>query len=418
MSKFLKIIVNLVIVVAIAVAAALLIPPFAGVHTVMSDNTETDTNLPIGSVAYGTSADASELEAGDRIIYSEGSRDYIYEITDIDQDTHRYTVKDVYDNNSDTETVTIRSSIPKVVLVLPLIGYAAIALQTTVGLIVAGAAIVVLIILFILSEILRKDRKGWSEEDEAEEESEPEMETETLEEPEDQTEELDKEETEEDESAAEPEEEEVSEEEDPSYQSEETEDTEGSDPLEGSEDDDYDQAIMEAMYSAAKERAQVSEPEQVPDATIILPDVQEMEESSLGVQEDMVIRDSYGPETEVLASESEAAEEDENISADDEKTEAAEEPAEDTEETPDTTEIEESAGEEEESEEADREEESEILEEIPEPEEEEEVVNPEAVLGSPTVEELLEKAREAGDEPEIKEDKDNQVTLLDYSKIL
>ena len=51
MSKFLKIIVNLVIVVAIVIAAALLIPPFAGVYTVMNDNTETDTNLPIGSVA-------------------------------------------------------------------------------------------------------------------------------------------------------------------------------------------------------------------------------------------------------------------------------------------------------------------------------------------------------------------------------
>ena len=56
--------------------------------------------------------------------------------------------------------------------------------------------------------------------------------------------------------------------------------------------------------------------------------------------------------------------------------------------------------------------------EIPEPEDEEEVINPEAVLGSPTVEELLEKAREAGGEPEIIEDKENQVTLLDYSKIL
>ena len=159
MSKFLKVIVNLVIIAAIVVAAALLIPPFAGVYTVMNDNTETDTNLPVGSVAYGTSASASELEVGDRIIYSEGSRDYIYEITDIDSDGHSYTVNDVYDNNSDTETVTIRSSVPRVILVLPFIGYAAIALQTTEGLIVAGAIIVVLIILFILSEGLRKDRK-------------------------------------------------------------------------------------------------------------------------------------------------------------------------------------------------------------------------------------------------------------------
>ena len=113
MSKFLKVIVNLVIIAAIVVAAALLIPPFAGVYTVMNDNTETDTNLPVGSVAYGTSASASELEVGDRIIYSEGSRDYIYEITDIDSDGHSYTVNDVYDNNSDTETVTIRSSVPE-----------------------------------------------------------------------------------------------------------------------------------------------------------------------------------------------------------------------------------------------------------------------------------------------------------------
>ena len=299
MSKFLKVIVNLVIIAAIVVAAALLIPPFAGVYTVMNDNTETDTNLPVGSVAYGTSASASELEVGDRIIYSEGSRDYIYEITDIDSDGHSYTVNDVYDNNSDTETVTIRSSVPRVILVLPFIGYAAIALQTTEGLIVAGAIIVVLIILFILSEVLRKDRK-----EEDEEEDEPEMQAEALEESEDQTEELTIGDPEEEEQAVNPEEEEVaSEAEESSYQAEEQEDTESGSSGDASEDDDYDQAIMEAVYSAAEESIQVSEPEQVPDATIIMPDIQEKEESFLEEQEDLIMEDSYGPETEVLETE-------------------------------------------------------------------------------------------------------------------
>lgn len=376
MSKFLKVIVNLVIIAAIVVAAALLIPPFAGVYTVMNDNTETDTNLPVGSVAYGTSASASELEVGDRIIYSEGSRDYIYEITDIDSDGHSYTVNDVYDNNSDTETVTIRSSVPRVILVLPFIGYAAIALQTTEGLIVAGAIIVVLIILFILSEVLRKDRK-----EEDEEEDEPEMQAEALEESEDQTEEL---------AIGDPEEEEVaSEAEESSYQAEEQEDTESGSSGDASEDDDYDQAIMEAVYSAAEESIRVSEPEQVPDATIIMPDIQEKEESFLEEQEDLIMEDSYGPETEVLETELDVEE---------------------LEESPPETE---NAGHVEEILEN-----SETPVEIPEPEDEEEVINPEAVLGSPTVEELLEKAREAGDEPEIIEDKENQVTLLDYSKIL
>lgn len=390
MSKFLKVIVNLVIIAAIVVAAALLIPPFAGVYTVMNDNTETDTNLPVGSVAYGTSASASELEVGDRIIYSEGSRDYIYEITDIDSDGHSYTVNDVYDNNSDTETVTIRSSVPRVILVLPFIGYAAIALQTTEGLIVAGAIIVVLIILFILSEVLRKDRK---------EEDEPEMQAEALEESEDQTEEL---------AIGDPEEEEVaSEAEESSYQAEEQEDTESGSSGDASEDDDYDQAIMEAVYSAAEESIQVSGPEQVPDATIIMPDIQEKEESFLEEQEDLIMEDSYGPETEVLETELDVEE---------------------LEESPPETEnaghVEEILDPEDTKAETDEEDPEDILEnsetpvEIPEPEDEEEVINPEAVLGSPTVEELLEKAREAGDEPEIIEDKENQVTLLDYSKIL
>lgn len=394
MSKFLKVIVNLVIIAAIVVAAALLIPPFAGVYTVMNDNTETDTNLPVGSVAYGTSASASELEVGDRIIYSEGSRDYIYEITDIDSDGHSYTVNDVYDNNSDTETVTIRSSVPRVILVLPFIGYAAIALQTTEGLIVAGAIIVVLIILFILSEVLRKDRK-----EEDEEEDEPEMQAEALEESEDQTEEL---------TIGDPEEEEVaSEAEESSYQAEEQEDTESGSSGDASEDDDYDQAIMEAVYSAAEESIQVSGPEQVPDATIIMPDIQEKEESFLEEQEDLIMEDSYGPETEVLETELDVEE---------------------LEESPPETEnaghVEEILDPEDTKAEADEEDPEDILEnsetpvEIPELEDEEEVINPEAVLGSPTVEELLEKAREAGDEPEIIEDKENQVTLLDYSKIL
>ena len=207
------------------------------------------------------------------------------------------------------------------------------------------------------------------------------MQAEALEESEDQTEEL---------AIGDPEEEEVaSEAEESSYQAEEQEDTESGSSGDASEDDDYDQAIMEAVYSAAEESIQVSGPEQVPDATIIMPDIQEKEESFLEEQEDLIMEDSYGPETEVLETELDVEE---------------------LEESPPETE---NAGHVEEILEN-----SETPVEIPEPEDEEEVINPEAVLGSPTVEELLEKAREAGDEPEIIEDKENQVTLLDYSKIL
>ena len=53
-----------------------------------------------------------------------------------------------------------------------------------------------------------------------------------------------------------------------------------------------------------------------------------------------------------------------------------------------------------------------------EAEEKEKAFDPESVPNAPSLEELLAKAQAAGDAPEVKEDKDNQVTLLDYSDIL
>ena len=45
-------------------------------------------------------------------------------------------------------------------------------------------------------------------------------------------------------------------------------------------------------------------------------------------------------------------------------------------------------------------------------------VNVNAVPKMPSLEELLAKAEAAGEKPEVKKDKENEVTLLDYSDIL
>ncbi len=286
MSKFLKIIVNLVVIAAIAVAAALLVPPFVGVDTVMNDNTETETNLPIGSVAYGRSTDVDDLEVGDRIIYSEGSSDYIYEITDMDASAGVYKVSDPYNNNSDTQNITIQKSIPKVAVVIPFIGYGAIALQSTEGLIIVGLGIVFLIILFILSEIWRKDKYEEDEEDEEEESEEDSQEDEEDEEEEvlsrRERRRLKKEEKRrrklaEKESREEEEEEEETEEELPEIQ-----DHEDADPAEQSmSGEDLDKAVAEAMSSVAAGVSQISEPEQVPDATIVIPDLGKIDQENI-----------------------------------------------------------------------------------------------------------------------------------------
>ena len=49
MSKFLKTIVNIILIGSILVSAGLLIPPFLGVTTVIVDDLDMETNLPIGT---------------------------------------------------------------------------------------------------------------------------------------------------------------------------------------------------------------------------------------------------------------------------------------------------------------------------------------------------------------------------------
>lgn len=395
MSKILKTIVNLVVLFSIVIAAALLVPPFAGIDTVMNDNGGTDTNIPVGSVAYGKEVKVKELKKKDKIIFSEGSSTYVYEIIDMDSSAGAYEVKDPYSKSSDTEIITLQKAVPKVAVVIPFIGYAAIALQTKGGLIVIGLGIILLIILFILSELWRKDE----DEDEDDEESEDEVEDEYEEEETLSRKErrrLKKEEKrrrkeekrrlkeeEEDEEYEEDDEEEAEEtlsrkerrrlkkeekrrrklekkgllEEEEELDEEKTEipETEKVDELQG-----FDEAMKDAMYSIA---LGVSTVNQEPEHT---------EESSIQPQPEVV---------------SEAEE--------NQQPEAVEEVEEVQPEIIETVEA---------------------IEELPQ--EEEIPVNVNAVPKTPTVQELLAKAKQAGEEPEVKKDKENEVTLLDYSDLL
>ena len=396
MSKILKIIVNLVVLFSIIVAAALLVPPFAGVDTVMNDNTGTETNLPIGSVAYGKSVNVKNLEKKDKIIYSEGSSSYIYEIQDMDSSAGIYQVKDVYSKSSETETLNLQKSVPKVMVVVPLIGYAAIALQSKEGLIVVGVGIVLLIILFVLSELWRKDK---DDEDEEEEKLGFRERRRLKKEEKRRLREEEEEEQEDDEDDGEEEEEKLSfrerrrlkkeekhrrklekkglpdEEED---DEEEEELPKASNQTEEPELQGYDDAMKDAMSSIAMGVASVSEPEQTPDATRMMPDAEELEKAA----EEAAQKTAEATEQPESSAEAEQPEESQ-------KAEASEQESENYNNIEETE-----------------------TEEIEMP------VNVNAVPKSPSVQELLAKAQAAGEKPEVKTDEDNEITLLDYSDIL
>lgn len=421
MSKVLKFIVNLVVLLSIVVAAALLVPPLLGVDTVINDNSNIETNLPVGAVAYGRQVDTEKLKKEDKILYMEGSAQYVYEIQDMDTTAGSYKVKDVYNKNSDAESITLQDKVSKAVITIPFIGYAAIALQSKTGLMVVGAVIILLIILFILSEVLRRgdddeeedeedepgywerrrlkkeekcrQREAEYEEDDDDEEEEEELsakERRRLKKEEKRRRKLEKKGLLEEDDEEEQEQEDMNDVFVPENTFSEPAASEPEQELQG-----FDEAMKDAMSSIASGIAQVSEPENVPDATVVMPDAEELEKA---VQEaEGMLETAEEPEVQEFAAETELepeAEETqavENIEAD-----MPEDIAEDIiiEETP-TEETEVQLSEE---------------EEIP--------VNVNAVPKTPSLNELLAKAAAAGEEPEVKKDEENEVTLLDYSDLL
>lgn len=398
MSKVLKFIVNLVVLLSIVVAAALLVPPLLGVDTVINDNSNIETNLPVGAVAYGRQVDTEKLKKEDKILYMEGSAQYVYEIQDMDTTAGSYKVKDVYNKNSDAESITLQDKVSKAVITIPFIGYAAIALQSKTGLMVVGAVIILLIILFILSEVLRRgdddeeeDEEEYEEEDDEDEEDEPGYwERRRLKKEEKRRRKLEKKGLLEEDDEEEQEQEDMNDVFVPENTFSEPAASEPEQELQG-----FDEAMKDAMSSIASGIAQVSEPENVPDATVVMPDAEELEKA---VQEaEGMLETAEEPEVQEFAAETELepeAEETqavENIEAD-----MPEDIAEDIiiEETP-TEETEVQLSEE---------------EEIP--------VNVNAVPKTPSLNELLAKAAAAGEEPEVKKDEENEVTLLDYSDLL
>lgn len=436
MSKFLKIIVNLVVIGSILVAAALLIPPVAGINTVMSDNSTSGTNLPVGAVAYGKTVETDALKKGDKVIYTTNNQAYVYEITDMDASAGAYKVRDSYSQSAEEQNIQLLNDAVKVIVVVPYIAYAAIALQSKEGLIVVGLGVIFLIILFILAELWRKDDE--EEEEDSEEDSEEVQTEEKLSRKErkrrkkeekrsrkqakkgsaeetaseegklslfaDAAEELSEKVPEIEETIVEPD----------TDQTIDLQATFEGDTEEYTEED-FDATMQDAMNSIAESLARVQS-EQMPVSvemdTVVLPfeklePVSEEQEISLENLENLSEEEPEEVATEITLEEAVEEPIPENVS-DEVPEEILIEQEEPAEELPDVEiSYEEESYEEEES-----------CNEIKDETEQEVIYKKDVVPRALSREELMEAARKAGESPEIIEDEENHITFLDYSNLL
>ncbi len=84
MSKVLKFIVHFIVICTIVCVLGLALPPFFGVTTVIMDDAEKATNLPLGSVTYAIPEKASEIAVGTPILVQEDSKTYRYNVASLD----------------------------------------------------------------------------------------------------------------------------------------------------------------------------------------------------------------------------------------------------------------------------------------------------------------------------------------------
>ena len=355
MSKLLKVIVNTLLLLAILSAGALVIPPFAGITTLVSDGMG-NTNISRGAVTYAKKTDTSSVATGDKILVDDNSGKYIYTIQSLDTAAGTASVKNVI--SGDTTEITVRATVSKVIITIPVIGFLSMAAQSREGIMIIGLAILFLVILFILSEVWKRDEEEDEEEEEEEEEDEDE----------------------DDEKASE------------ELRSRKKAALEEKKKRE-------EQEMTEQLRAADQKTAEEEKQDEFE-----IPDLEEEETEQVSFHTVDLQNLVRGEETEEIP---EAVEETEIV-----EEAAAEETAEEvTEETEET-----------ESAEPETVEEIEEFEEtIEEPEEEPEPEPSEPIeLAMPvyTAEELLQKAHAAGDDPKVIEDPATGITILDYSDIL
>lgn len=166
MSKLLKVIVNTLLLLAILSAGALVIPPFVGITTLVSDGMG-NTNISRGAVTYAKKTDTSSVATGDKILVDDNSGKYIYTIQSLDTAAGTASVKNVI--SGDATEITVRATVSKVIITIPVIGFLSMAAQSREGIMIIGLAILFLVILFILSEVWKRDEEEDEEEEEEDE---------------------------------------------------------------------------------------------------------------------------------------------------------------------------------------------------------------------------------------------------------
>ena len=162
MVRVFKIIMNILMILMIAAMCAVFVPPFVGITTAVASE-GSESNIPTGAIVYATREAFENLEVGEDILITSNSSFYIYEITEIDETNNELTVRT--SESSETEIVQLSRAATKIIIVVPVLGYILLALQSFVGFVILAVTCALIIILFIIATVL-KNQAAYEEDEE------------------------------------------------------------------------------------------------------------------------------------------------------------------------------------------------------------------------------------------------------------
>ncbi len=153
MAKFLRVIFNLLLMCYIAAALALFVPPLVGVTTAVTLE-GMEGNQELGTVNYAWRTPLRSLQQGDQILVADNTAVNVYTVESADPETAVVATTD-----AEVPEVAVRTYVHRLVLTVPYLGYIAVGLQTMEGTIILAAAAGTLLVLCILTAIWCRKRK-------------------------------------------------------------------------------------------------------------------------------------------------------------------------------------------------------------------------------------------------------------------
>ena len=150
MSKFLKFIVSLMLIVFILAGVGLIVPQFLGIDVVVVQETNAG-NQKVGTAIYTQKKDVAVLAPGEKILDLGTNTLNVFTVVSYDPASGVVNV-----TGGDLDSLLVSRTWLKVLTAVPFIGFLSIATQSTNGLIILGVLLGLVILLFIFSEILRR----------------------------------------------------------------------------------------------------------------------------------------------------------------------------------------------------------------------------------------------------------------------